>query len=364
MLTAGTHVQSISLPHQVIRGPNSLTQLFGFLPKNISRVFIVGGHTALSIALPTIEAVVTNNYLLESAHYGGEVTRTNLAQLKQQASRFDADIIVAIGGGKALDMGKWLADELGLASVTVPTIAATCAATSTVSVIYDEAGHFESLISVNKAPIAVFLDSDIIARAPYQWLAAGLGDTLAKLYEFRAIAENLPQCSFNSSAYMNGKLCYDIIVEFGEQAISDVQQGRTSPALEAVMDAIILYAGFTSIMGVGDHVAAAHALYDGFTTNEKTRLYGHGLLVGFGNLVLQVLEGRSDLELEEAIKIARRCAVPTDLDEIANLTQAELKSICQAAVATPDMNNMPMDVSVEQLMAAVNQVSMFSKSVR
>ncbi len=37
----------------------------------------------------------------------------------------------------------------------------------------------------------VIIDTEIIAAAPLRWLAAGLGDTLAKWYEFRAISAGL-----------------------------------------------------------------------------------------------------------------------------------------------------------------------------
>ncbi len=193
-----------------------------------------------------------------------------------------------------------------------------------------------------------------------QWL----GDSLAKWYEFRAIASALPKCSFNAAAHANGKLCYELITDYGRQAIIDNQHGTSSEALEYVMDAIFLFAGLTSIMGVGNHVGAAHALFEGFTRVDKTRAFGHGLLVGFGNLVLLALEGRSDAEIGAAMSLARQCGIPTAIGDIAELTEQELNQIASVAVDTDDMRNMPQAVSAQDLLSAIRYVSALASSLK
>ncbi|WP_168797057.1 iron-containing alcohol dehydrogenase family protein [Vibrio sp. H11] len=351
--------QTVSLPHQILKGSHCLDNVFSSLSDSLQRVFIVAGKTALSVTLPTLQRVKGSRELTDS-WYGGEVTEVNMKRLSEQAKRAGADVIFAIGGGKAIDMGKWVADDLQLPVVTIPTIAATCAASSTVTVMYDESGHYMGMKQLAKAPLALVIDADILAHAPPRWLSAGLGDTLAKLYEFRAIADNLPKCSFNYSAYSNGRLCYDLIRDYGEQAMQDNAKQQASDALEGAADAIVLFAGFTSIMGVGDHVAASHALFDGFTTNPKTRDFGHGLLVGFGNLVLQVLEGRTDAEILAEIDLAKRCGIPVTLADIAELTETELFDIATASVNTSDMGNMPRTISAQELVDAIHYVSALS----
>lgn len=110
-------------------------------------------------------------------------------------------------------------------------------------------------------------------------------------------------------------------------------------------------------MSNGTHAAAAHALYEGFTVCDKTRAYGHGLLVGFGHLALLALEGGSDEELLEAIALAKACAIPTSLATIApTLTSEEQMAILNAAVVAPDMGNMPHIVTGETLREAIHRV--------
>jgi len=277
-----------------------------------------------------------------------------------EARHFDADMVFVVGGGKAIDAGKVAAEHLFLPIVVIPTIAATCAAVSSVSILYDENGHYDDMHYLAKAPDIVVLDSHIIAQSPVRWLAAGLGDTLAKFYEYRVVSGGHPDFSLNMAAYTNGLLCFDIIKRYGAQAVKDVENNQSGAALEQVMDAIFTFAGLTSVMGVGEHVAAAHALFEGFTVVDKTRHFGHGLLVGFGNLCLLALEGRSESEIIDAIMLAKECLVPTSLDEIAILTEDELMQIATQAVHTADMDNMQTKIDVEQLIDAMNFVSTLS----
>lgn len=150
----------------------------------------------------------------------------------------------------------------------------------------------------------------------------------------------------------NSQLCYQQIARFGGAACEAVRQRQATPALDQVLDAIFLFAGLASLMSNG-----THALYEGFTVCDKTRAYGHGLLVGFGNLCLLAQEGRSDEELLEAIALAKDCAIPTSLAAIApTLTSEELVAISNAAVTAPDMGIMPHVVTRETLREAIHRV--------
>ena len=55
-----------------------------------------------------------------------------------------------MGGGKALDTAKGTAEKAGLPVFTFPTIAATCAATTALSVVYKEDGNFDSFYFYDK----------------------------------------------------------------------------------------------------------------------------------------------------------------------------------------------------------------------
>ncbi|WP_313685931.1 iron-containing alcohol dehydrogenase, partial [Pantoea sp.] len=272
--------------------------------------------------------------------------------------------IIGVGGGKSLDTCKAVAAQLGLPIVTIPTIAATCSAVTPLSIRYDDNGNFFDIFPLPQAPAAVVIDSALLAKAPPRWLAAGLGDTLAKWYEFRAVSTRHSAREGNAlSSLAHSKICYDVIAEHGPAAYAAVLRGESSASLDQVLDAIFTWAGLTSLMSNGAHAAASHAIYEGFTFCDKTREFGHGLLVGFGNLCLLALEHRSDEEVLEEMRLARDCGVPLRLSDIAELDAAELALIVRESVHAPDMENMAEAVTEARLLAAIARVEALAGQV-
>jgi glycerol dehydrogenase len=222
---------------------------------------------------------------------------------------------------------------------------------------YHQDGEFRDMMPLPCGPAAVVIDADLLATAPLQWLSAGIGDTLAKWYEYRAISDLNQLTGLAGVARTNSELCYTLIEHFAADACFAVHDGKANNALEQVLDAIFLYAGLTSVMSNGAHTGASHALYEGFTACPKTRHIPHGLLVGYSNLCLLALENRSDDELLTAIALARDSAIPTQLAHIATgLTEQDLAVIIDRSLSTPDMANMPMDITFEDVRGAVERV--------
>ena len=116
-------------------------------------------------------------------------------------------------------------------------------------------------------------------------------------------------------------------------------------------------------MSNGAHAAASHAIYEGFTFCDKTREFGHGLLVGYGNLCLLALEDRSDEELLDEMRLARNCGVPLTLQEIAPLDEAELALIVRESVHAPDMENMTQAVTEGSLLAAMQRIEKLAERI-
>ncbi|WP_038914366.1 iron-containing alcohol dehydrogenase family protein [Dickeya zeae] len=351
--------QQVFFPATVLRGVGVSQQLGAVCARFGSRVLVAGGHQALAAAQTlVIEQLRQAGVTLTAVEWSGE--QCSVSQIERLCARVretDSDLILAVGGGKALDTGKAVAFQCGIPVVTLPTIAATCAAVTPLSVRYHDDGHFHDLYHLPVAPAAVVIDSALLVRAPLRWLAAGLGDTLAKWYEFRAIDKGNDSNGFAASSRANSEICFRLIAQHGEAACRAVMEGQANDALDQVLDAIFLFAGLTSLMASGAHAAASHALYEGFTVCDKTREFGHGLLVGFGNLCLLALEQRSDEELLEAIRLAHACAVPLTLAAICpDLSEDELAAIIRASIDAPDMANMPFSVTEPMVLQAIRRV--------
>ncbi|KLU63020.1 glycerol dehydrogenase [Peptococcaceae bacterium CEB3] len=354
------------VPSVYKRGDGVLRDLGMFCQAHASTVLLIGGKQALeAVREPILESLHRYNLKVVGPEwYGGECTYRNIERISQLAHKSEAGLLIAVGGGRALDTGKAVAYRNHIPCVTVPTIAATCAAFTPLSIINDENGVYIENSPRSACPAAVFVDVEVILRAPQRWLFAGMGDTLAKWYELRATGSKIPATSWTLGGINNGKICYDIIKKFGPGAKVAMDEGKVNEALENVIDAIIFYAGMSSILG-GEKCrgAAAHSIYFGFTNIPAAHSFGHGLLVGFGNLCLLALERRGEAEILEEVKLAKSCGVPTTLAEIAAMSDDDIQRVAEVAVAAKDMGNMPQAINNQQVVEAIYLVDRLGRTV-
>lgn len=100
------------------------------------------------------------------------------------------DAIVAVGGGRCLDVAKLAAARAGVVNVAVPTQLSHDGICSPVAVVPNADGRNESLGAVE--PRLVFLSLPTLVRAPADSFAAGMGDLLANplaLRDWALVAE-------------------------------------------------------------------------------------------------------------------------------------------------------------------------------
>ncbi len=365
--TVNKQLTRLPFPGKVVRGPGALVNLGSICQTQGKKLYVLGGKTALAKTKQSIYAGIAQAGLdiAAFAWYGGECSQENIDKLSEDVVSCQADVIVAVGGGKALDTGKSVGAKCSLPVVTVPTIAATCAAVTPLSVVYNNQGEFAGNLFLDDCPTGVIVDTSIILATPVSWLIAGLGDTLAKMYELRAAASVMPPSSLTISAVMNGQICYEIIQRFGQAARQAVEKQQLSDEFDSIIDAIILSAGLSSIFG-GEKLrnAAAHAIYNGFTKIPATHAVAHGSIVGYGNLCLLALEQRPDGEIIEEIKLAKRCGIPTMLSQIADLSEAELQLACKASAAATAMHCMPFAVTAEMVLAAIRRIDQLAVQLK
>ncbi|MBF0375831.1 MAG: iron-containing alcohol dehydrogenase, partial [Alphaproteobacteria bacterium] len=141
------------------------------------------------------------------------------------------------------------ANILGVPVIVLPTIAATDAPCSALSVIYTDDGVFQKVVVFPHNPDCVLVDTGIIANAPVATLVAGMGDALATFWEADTCARSGKPNALTGgtpplrSAIAMARFCYDTLLEFGVQAKSDVESRRVTPAVEAIVEANTLLSG-------------------------------------------------------------------------------------------------------------------------
>ncbi|SDK06071.1 iron-containing alcohol dehydrogenase family protein [Natronincola ferrireducens] len=323
-------------------------------------VLVMGGRTALEKTEEELKKSFKSNGLeaVDFMWYGGECTYANINKAAEIAKLEGVDMIIGVGGGKALDTAKAAAERAGLPSFTIPTTAATCAATTPLSIVYTEKGDFEALFHLNEPPVHIFMDSSIIANAPTKYLWAGIGDTIAKYYEVDLASRGK---KLSHSAAMGKELstmCVEPLIEFGKKALQDSENKVASYELEQVILNNIISTGMVAML-VGDenNGAIAHGLFYGFTLLEEIEKYHlHGEVVAYGVLVLLAID-KQDAELDRLITFYEDINLPTTLGKMDVKHEREyLETVLEKAINAPDMKKTPYPITKDMIFEAIEKL--------
>ncbi|NLK07357.1 MAG: glycerol dehydrogenase [Firmicutes bacterium] len=346
----------IIAPGRYIQGPGTIKNLGQHVSNFGERPLVVVDKGVVGILGETLKQSLHEHVQPLIEIFEGECSKKEISRLQKSAGS-NANVVIGVGGGKAIDTAKAVAHFMQIPVVVVPTIAATDAPTSALSVIYTEAGVFEEYLFLPRNPDLVLLDTEVIANAPPRFLASGMGDALATYFEAEACARSGAKSMAGGrttlAALALARLCYETLLKYGEQAMWAVQNRAVTPALEAVVEANTLLSG---IGFESSGLAAAHAIHNGFTALEGTETAYHGEKVAFSTLVQLVLEGRTIEEVEEVIGFCLAIDLPITLRQL-GVEIVDPKALTRAAevAAHPDetIHNMPFKVTASMVKDAI-----------
>jgi uncharacterized oxidoreductase len=310
---------SQSLPIRVQPGaanyfshPGAFEQLEVFYPAAaLKRVLWISGVRALAAAQPYLPPLFADPKTLRVS-FDGHCSESQVQHFCTQGA--EADLVIGLGGGSVLDTAKAVAHRLGKPFVALPTIAATCAAWTPLSVWYDDAGTALRFELFPHPSHVVLVEPRILLAAPAEYLQAGIGDTLAKWYEAVVLCEREADLPLTAQLGLTAALqLKDVLLAEGADALADAAAGRLSARFMHVVDAII--AGGGLVGGLGERytrLAAAHAIHNGLTVLPATAKFLHGTKVAYGILVQLALEEKFD-ELKRLASALTALGLPTCL---------------------------------------------------
>lgn len=345
-------------PAQVIRAPQALEQAGNAIARLGSRPLIVGGDRSLAAVQPRLKSVLEGQKLkFTQISLGKDCSEASLAALKQAVAAHKADLIIGVGGGKALDAAKLVAYQCGLPVVTIPTSAATCAAWTALSNVYSEDGAFLYDVSLPHCPNLLILDYDLVQTAPRYTLVAGIGDAIAKWYE-ASVSSGHSEQTLIIAAVQQARVLRDILFQKSAAAL----QEPGSAAWREVVDATVLLAGVIGGLGGAQcRTVAAHAVHNGLT-HLPIHSSIHGEKVSYGILVQlrleEMVQGNqlAATARQQLLKFYTEIGLPQTLADLgmADITISQLQQAAEIALnPKSDIHRLPFKVVTEQLMAAM-----------
>jgi len=352
-------------PNRYLQEKNILIEAGNHIAPLGKKALLVGDNTTLEIVREKLHQSLTENKIeFKEEVFGGEVTKKEAQRIASLVEAENFDLIIGIGGGKAIDTAKAAAAYSDRKLITIPTIASNCAAWTPLSVFYDENGSFEEYIIFQYSPALVLVDTEIIADSPLNYFKAGIADTVVKFYEARASAADKEKNTPTRAALKIAEECKDILFEFGVQAAEDMEEKKPTKAVEKIVDSIVALGGMVGGIG-GDNcrIAAAHAVHNGLTALSETHDLLHGEKVAFGTLVQLELED-NEAEFAELLVLLNNLEQPITLAQL-GLANADNNDLAKAAAKScapeESIHNLSFKVTEEDVLEAIKNVDLKAK---
>lgn len=352
------HLPSYSIGDKIYEKIGPVCESYG------KKVLVIGGRKALAAAYDKIAAYVaqTNLEIIGTEIYGENCTYATVERLRALPLYQEADMVFGVGGGKALDTVKCLCIPDDKPVFSFPTIASNCAATTSVSILYNEDGTFLKPHFFIRPVMHAFIDTQIIAQAPSQYMWAGIGDTYAKYYEALISSRDERLEHFTAVGVAVSQMCRDPLLLYSAQALEDHKQGLCTYAVEQVVLAIVVTTGIASIFLTKDYTpdynsGLAHAIFYALTAYpviEERHL--HGEVVAFGILIALLVDGQKE-EFEKIYELNKSIGLPTRLSDI-EIAPAQWEECLDRIPTMSDVAHYPYKVTrpmLEQAMKVLEE---------
>ena len=228
------------LPSYTI-GPDAYDEIPAVCRKFGKTAVIIGGNKARNAAEPLIRKAVEGKISITGSFlYGDDATFENAEKLMEIPEIREADMIFAVGGGRACDTAKYTAEKLDKPIFTFPTLASNCASVTAVSVIYYPDHTYRANWYRSRPPFHTFINTRVLLHSPREYFWAGIGDALSKEYEVLFNSRGDRLTFLETLGVRLAGSCSDGLLDMGEKALSDFDQKLDSEEFRFVVQNIII----------------------------------------------------------------------------------------------------------------------------
>ncbi len=313
-------MQSIS-PEIIFRGKDAWEKALPQISKLTQSPLILGRSIrTYNLRNKILGDLKSQNLEVKSANLYFDCCYEDISRVKNIILKNNNDSVIAAGGGKVLDSGKFLAECLNIPCITIPLSASTCAGWTALSNIYTKNGQFIEDVALRSCPKVLIYDHKFIQTAPSRTLASGIADALAKWYESSitssTIDDGLVQQAIQISRVLRDQLLID-----GEKAFEG--QFENNNSWQNTIEACGLTAGLVGgIGGEKCRTAAAHAIHNAITQIITPNKFFHGEIVGVGLLLQLRLEEMknnnklADQSIKQLLKLMKSLNLPTTIAQL------------------------------------------------
>ena len=346
-------------PTSMITGPGCWRAALPHIATLGTRAFVLGGVSGLLAATPIIDALREHLAHIHIETFRGECTDAAIASAATAAADFD--LVLGIGGGKAIDTAKAVAIEQDVPCITIPTSPATCAAYTPLSIIHSDRGAYIESRRLSRPVALLIQDPEFMIDAPTRLLSAGCIDALARVWDTLLAARvGIPTSMAALSVAVCEQLWQETVRPLAAQALAAQRFGTVTPVFTSVTEACIIGAGLAGQMGARFFGRSfSHALGYALADVVDNGSVLHGEAVGLGVLVQCALDAETTMSLSAMRTYFDRLNAPAQFIDLGidDLSGESGRHLATATHRLLDLDAaVPFPVSIDDVHQAMQTV--------
>src|SRR5881227_3799696 len=282
--------KAMELPRNIVVGHDALHQVGEVCQalKLGKKALLVADENTLKIAGKTVEKELTARKVRVSEFVIPDAT---WEEIRKGAFEF----ALGVGGGRSIDVAKCASFNAGIPFVSVPTAASHDGVVSSRASIQKD-GEKVSLAA--QTPIAVIMDTGVIAESPFRLLPSGCGDIISNLAAVKdwALARNLRNEYYSSYAAALSELAAHLVIENASTIKPRLEESAWFVCKALVSSGVAMSIAGSSRPASGSEHKFSHALD---RIAKKPGL--HGEQCGVGTIMMMYLHAGNWQEVRDAL---------------------------------------------------------------
>ncbi|MCH8323850.1 MAG: iron-containing alcohol dehydrogenase [Thaumarchaeota archaeon] len=318
---------TMELPRLIVIGEKNIGKIGDFLislekPKKVS--LITGKHVK-KILQKKIEKSLRVSKIKFVWHTTKDNELRSIKNVQNKVKKDKGELVVGIGGGRSVDIAKMIAFNLKKPFVSIPTAASHDGIASPFVSVKSDKPH--SIVAT--APLGVFVDIDIVKKAPKHLLASGCGDLIANIIavkDWELGRDKVGEYYGRYSASLS-LLSAKIVIENSELF------AKKGLDVRVIVEALISAGVASCIAGSSRPCSGAEHLFSHALDKIAPGVGLHGQKCGIGAIMMAKLQGQ---DWKTIIKTLKNVGAPTTAKQIGLKPDQVVKALTIAQDMRPE----------------------------
>ncbi len=318
---------TMELPRLIEIGEKNIADFGKFLnslnkPKKVS---LISGINVQKVLRKKIEKSLKSKKIQFIWHTSKDNQIKSWNKIQKNVKKDNSDLIVGIGGGRSVDTAKMISYNLGKPFVSLPTAASHDGMASPFVSVKSDIPH--SVVA--SAPMGVFVDIDVIRKAPTKLLASGCGDLIANI-----IAVKDWQLGHKKKKEYYGRYAADLAMMSAKIVMENSSKfARKGLDARVIVEGLISAGVASCIAGSSRPCSGSEHLFSHALDKIAPGIGLHGEKCGIGSIMMAKLHGQ---DWKKIVKTLKDVGAPTTAKQIGLKPDVIIKALTIAQGLRPE----------------------------